>query len=130
MHTQDTNVLTRGRLHNAPSTLCVGSNSSCVMVFAVCVLSAVFMQIDKYLSAQGQSVKRMSLDTQQQASAAADGGGGVEQQQQQQLTAQDFAGWSKVRDCIEGKGGSKRGGGGGGCKHVLREARGHRAPCI
>lgn len=52
-------------------------------------LHHVKLQIDEYLAAQGQVVKRVQLDQQ-----AVEGGPG--QQQQDQLTTEDLLGWSKV----------------------------------
>lgn len=46
-------------------------------------------QIDEYLAAQGQAVKRVSLDDLQQPAG---------QDSEEQLTAEDLAGWSMVRD--------------------------------
>jgi hypothetical protein len=48
------------------------------------------MQIEEYMAAQGQAVKRVSLDAAQQQGKPAD------QAAAPQLTAEDLAGWSKV----------------------------------
>jgi hypothetical protein len=49
-------------------------------------------QIDEYMAAQGQAVKRVSLDPAQQQHA------GAGQDSGQQLTAEDLAGWSNVSE--------------------------------
>jgi hypothetical protein len=48
------------------------------------------MQIEEYMAAQGQAVKRVSLDAAQQQGQADD------QAAAPKLTAEDLAGWSKV----------------------------------
>jgi hypothetical protein len=61
------------------------------IVLLLCAQSCVsLLQIDDYMAAQGQQVKRMSLDpAHQQQQQPADGAG-------EQLAAEDIAGWSKV----------------------------------
>jgi hypothetical protein len=49
----------------------------------VAAAAAAVLQIDEYMSSQGHAVKRVSINT---PGAAAE-----------QLTAEDMAGWSKVR---------------------------------
>lgn len=69
------------KVHWVKARLCV--HCLCVLLDMRCP------QIDEYLAAQGQAVKRVSLDNLQQPAG---------QDSEEQLTAEDLAGWSKVRD--------------------------------